>query len=93
MLGDGIRIRARSNGASRMQAARETLRQIITTKSIVQLAANLRGEERASFERPYGLAWVLQLVAELKEWVDRQAKETAANLRPLEETAQRRLSD
>ena len=76
-----------------MQAAGEALPQSIPTKSIVQEAAYLRGEERASFERPYGLAWVLQLVAELKEWDDRQAKETAANLRPLEETAQRRLSD
>src|SRR6202035_3228478 len=48
---------------------------------------------RASFERPYGLAWLLQLAAELKEWDDPQAKEMAANLRPLEEAAVSRLSD
>ena len=61
------------------------LRQSFTAENIVQEAAYLRGEGRASFERPYGLAWLLQLVAELREWDDPQAKEMAANLHPLEE--------
>jgi len=74
------------------QPAREALRQSLTAKNIAQEAAYLRGEGRASFERPYGLAWLLQLVAELKEWDDPQAKEMAANLRPLEEAALARLS-
>lgn len=45
--------------------------------------ANLAGElryfqtpGRASFERPYGLAWLLQLAAELRAWDDPQAKRT-----------------
>src|SRR5204862_2112932 len=47
---------------------------------------------RTSFERPYGLAWLLQLCAELREWDDPDAKEMAANLRPLEDAAIERLS-
>jgi hypothetical protein len=73
-------------------AAREALRQSLTTLNITQEAAYLRVEGRASFERPYGLAWLLQLVAELREWDDPHAREMAANLRPLEEAALERLN-
>jgi hypothetical protein len=76
-----------------VQAAREALRQSLTAENIVQEAAYLRGEGRASFERPYGLAWLLQLVAELREWDDPQAREMAANLHPLEEAALERLKN
>jgi hypothetical protein len=72
--------------------AREALRQSLTAENIVQEAAYLRGDGRASFERPYGLAWLLQLAAELREWDDPQAKEMAANLRPLEQVVLERLS-
>ena len=34
----------------------------------------LDGAGRAAFERPYGLAWLLQLAAELREWDDPQAR-------------------
>src|SRR5262249_19316762 len=44
-------------------------------------------------ERPYGLAWLLQLAAELRESKDPQAREMAGNLRPLEEAARARLGD
>jgi hypothetical protein len=74
-----------------VQAAREALRQSLTAENITQEAAYLRGEGRTSFERPYGLAWLLQLVAELREWDDPQAKEMAANLHPVEEAALERL--
>jgi Protein of unknown function (DUF2891) len=57
-----------------VSAAREALRQSLTAENITQEAAYLRGEGRASFERPYGLAWLLQLVAELREWDDPQAR-------------------
>lgn len=39
---------------------------------------------RGSWERPYGLAWFLQLTAELREWDDPQAREWLAVLEPLE---------
>jgi hypothetical protein len=74
-------------------AAREALRQSLTTENITQEAAYLRGEGRTSFERPYGLAWLLQLVAELREWNDPQAKEMAANLHPLETVVLERLNN
>ena len=73
--------------------AREALRQSLTAENIVQEAAYLRGEGRASFERPYGLAWLLQLVAELREGDDPQGKEMAANLHPLEKVVLERLNN
>ena len=76
-----------------VQAVRDALRQSLTAENLAQEAAYLGGEGRASFERPYGLAWLLQLLAELKEWDDPQAKEMAANLRPLEEVALGRLNN
>src|SRR6202163_717134 len=75
-----------------VQAAREALLQSLIAENIVQEAAYLRGEGRASFERPYGLAWLLQLAAELREWDDPQAKEMASNLRPLERAVLERLN-
>ena len=76
-----------------VQPAREALRQSLTAENIVQEAAYLRGGGRSSFERPYGLAWLLQLVAELREWDDPEAKEMAANLHPLEEVVLERLNN
>ena len=73
-------------------AAREALRQSLTAENLTQEAAYLHGQGRSSFERPYGLAWLLQLTAELREWNDPQAKEMASNLRPLEEVALQRLN-
>ncbi len=78
-------------GAPFVQAARQALQQSLSAENIVQEAAYLRGEGRASFERPYGLAWLLQLVSELREWDDPQAKEMTANLRPLEDVVLERL--
>lgn len=73
-------------------AAREALRQSLTAENLTQEAVYLQGQGRSSFERPYGLAWLLQLTAELREWDVPQAKEMASNLRPLEEVALLRLS-
>jgi hypothetical protein len=41
-------------------------------------------EQRASFERPYGAAWLLQLTTELREWDDPRARRWLAELQPLE---------
>jgi hypothetical protein len=72
-------------------SAREALRKSLTAENLKQEAAYLRGKGRASFERPYGLAWLFQLSAELREWDDAQAREMLASLRPLEEAALERL--
>jgi DUF2891 family protein len=72
-------------------AARDALKKSLMADNLKQEATYLRGTGRASFERPYGLSWLLQLCAELREWDDPQAKEMSANLRPLEEAAVERL--
>ena len=48
-------------------------------------------EPRPGFERPYGLAWLLQLCAELRFWDGPEAQEWVRSLEPLEELASRRL--
>lgn len=85
-------------------AARTALEQSLTSANLAQEAAYLNAEGRASFERPYGLAWLLELGQELREWeasaivnaskgatADPLPAQFAANLRPLEQAAARRL--
>jgi hypothetical protein len=74
------------------KAARDALKESLTAENLKTEAAYLRGEGRASFERPYGLAWLLQLCAELREWKDPEAREILANLKPLEDAALERLT-
>lgn len=75
--------------------ARAALRESLTEANIAQEVAYLKAEGRTSFERPYGLAWLLQLGAELREWAadgkSSDARELSANLRPLEQAAVERL--
>ncbi|HWM24634.1 MAG TPA: DUF2891 domain-containing protein [Chthoniobacterales bacterium] len=78
--------------ASFAKPAREALRKNLTAQNLRKEAAYLREKGRANFERPYGLAWLLQLIAELREWDDPEAKEMLANLRPLEDAALERLT-
>ncbi len=77
--------------ASFAKPARDALKKSLTAENLKTEAAYLRGEGRASFERPYGLAWLLQLCAELREWDDPQAREMLGNLKPLEDAAVERL--
>src|SRR6202045_2435517 len=74
-------------------AARDALKQSLTAENLKQEAAYIRGVGRSSFERPYGLSWLLQLCAELREWDDPQAREWSANLKPLEDAAVERLTN
>ena len=73
--------------------AREALNQSLTAENLKQEAGYIKGQGRTSFERPYGLSWLLQLCSELREWDDPQAKEWSANLKPLEDAAVERLSN
>ena len=84
------RLYPESDAAAR---AREALAQSFTEANIATEVAYLDGEGRASFERPYGLAWLLQLAAELREWDDEQAGAWSATLEPLEQTAAQRIED
>ena len=70
--------------------ARAALDVSLTPANIEAEVAYLRGPGRTSFERPYGLAWLLALAAELRAWDDPQARAWADALAPLEvESAQR----
>ena len=71
--------------------AREALKQSLTQENLKTEAAYIRGAGRSSFERPYGLSWLLQLCAELREWDDPDAREWSASLKPLEDAAVERL--
>ncbi len=71
--------------------ARATLAASFTEAKIAAELAYLQGPGRVSFERPYGLAWLLQLTAELRAWPDADAQRWAANLRPLEDQAALRI--
>jgi hypothetical protein len=73
--------------------ARAALRASITPEKIAREAAYVLGKGRATFERPYGLAWLLQLAAELREWDDNDARSLATALAPLESAALSRLRD
>jgi len=73
-------------------AARSELARSLTAENVAGEVAYLMQEGRTSFERPYGLAWLLQLSAELREWPDPQAQEWSSALRPLEAEAASRLS-
>jgi len=72
--------------------ARDALEQSLTAENLKREALYLRVEGRSTFERPYGLSWLLQLCAELREWDEAQARRWLANLKPLEDAAVERLS-
>lgn len=72
--------------------ARAAVGRSLTPANIAQETKYLTGEGRNTFERPYGLAWLLQLAAELKEWDDPDAVRWSETLRPLEQAAAARIS-
>ncbi|MCB9879276.1 MAG: DUF2891 domain-containing protein [Planctomycetes bacterium] len=71
--------------------AREAIARSLTEANVAAEVDYLRGPDRASFERPYGLAWLLQLDAELRTWSDADAQRWATALRPLADEARTRL--
>ena len=75
--------------AARTKAA---LAQSLTKDNLAREAAYLNAPGRGGFERPYGLAWLLALAAELKHSDDRDAQVWAHNLEPVEAAAVAALS-
>lgn len=57
--------------------AREALDQSLTPEHIAAEVRYLSAEGRSTFERPYGLAWLLQLDSELREWSHSQTPQAA----------------
>ncbi len=73
--------------------ARAALAQSFVPTKVATEVEYLTGEGRNTFERPYGLAWLLLLCAELREWDDPQARRWAATLEPLERLAADRFKN
>lgn len=63
----------------------------ITPARIAGEVAYMNATGRETFERPYGLAWLLQLGAELREWQSPEAARLASALKPLEAAVVARL--
>jgi hypothetical protein len=72
-------------------AAKAGLGQSLSRERLAGDAEYLAGEGRASYERPYGLAWLLCLADELHTWEDEEAQQWSENLAPLEAEAANRI--
>lgn len=72
--------------------ARHAIDKSLTPANIAQEVKYITNDGRASFERPYGLAWLLQLAAELHEWNDPDAKRWSTALTPLEHAVTGRIA-
>jgi hypothetical protein len=68
------------------------LRKNITAANIAGEVIYLKGAGRETFERPYGLAWLLQLSAELREWRTKDGTELGDALEPLERAVVDRMN-
>lgn len=65
-------------------AAEAALNKSFVSEKVAVEVEYVSDDQRASFERPYGVAWLLQLTAELREWDDPRAKGWLTILEPLE---------
>jgi hypothetical protein len=78
--------------AAFVSEARAALAASLTPENVAGELRYLSAPGRVSFERPYGLAWLLQLHAELAGWDDSQAREWAGTLAPLARLCAARLT-
>lgn len=74
-------------------AARAALDRSFNPEAVAAESEYMNVPGRVSFERPYGLAWLMQLLAEQHQWKDPQAQKWREILRPLENAAAKRLAD
>lgn len=72
--------------------AREALARGLTRERVATEVAYLSASGRETFERPYGLAWLLQLALELEEWESPEVREWASALAPLARLAAGRFT-
>ena len=69
------------------------LNKSLTAENLIEETNYIKGKGRAAFERPYGIAWLLQLAAELEEWNNESANLWRENIKPLEEILSQRIED
>ena len=87
-----VRMLNTTQGAVDKDEIIEKLNASFTPKNIQGELVSLKRENNASFERPYGLAWFLQLTAELRQSSLPEAKRWLNTLLPLEEVIVARIS-
>ena len=87
-----VRLLRQFPGAPFAARARAALDRHLTPAKLAAEAAYLSAAGRETFERPYGLAWLLQLDAELHEWPDPQGKRWAEAVAPLARAVAARLA-
>ena len=80
-------------GAGFVSEAEAALGKSFIPRKVAVELEYLRGKGRISFERPYGLAWLLQLCTELREWDKSQSQRWMQALEPLERMAAERFAD
>lgn len=73
------------------QAAIDALEKSFSANAAQAELVYLNDANRTSFERPYGLAWLLQLMSELREWNTQPTTRWVALLEPVEKLAAARL--
>jgi hypothetical protein len=86
------RIARRFPGSEVANAGRAALAVSLTPEKIGPELNYMRGQGRTSFERPYGLAWLMALAAELRSWNDSQPRTWVVALAPLEAEAAARIA-
>jgi len=78
-------------GGAFASGARALIGRQLTAANVEKECRYLDHQRRASFERPYGLAWLLQFAAELAEWDSAEARAWRTTLAPLENMAAQRF--
>ena len=75
--------------ASYVPIARQALAKSLTKANLEAELAYMNTPGRSGFERPYGLAWILQLGAELRQWAkqDPSVADWVEHFAPLEQRA------
>lgn len=88
-----VRVLRRFPSVPEAPQIRAALAKSLTSSHIEAECAYLRSKGRETFERPYGLAWLLMLAAELRQWDDDQGRNFAACLAPLETHCAQRFTE
>lgn len=86
-----VRVLKRFPDLPQANQIRERLAAHLTADNLAKEAAFFADDLNKSYERMYGWAWLLRLVAELQTWDDPDAKQWRANLRPLEDVLVKRI--
>ncbi len=74
-------------------AAQTALDESFQADKVAAEVTYMSHDQRDSFERPYGVAWLLQLMAELREWDDPRARVWQETLAPLESAYVAKMKD